>query len=274
MQVTVTAAMVFQVAGGVIMAIAIGLFIFKKAEGTNVIRFLGVEVEVSAPSLLMLVLGVALFSFPYTPWFHEPSEPGPTPTPAATPTVNSADTGTMADVNSATSDELMPKSSDSLDGTAGGSSQNASAGQPGAASAAPGGAGDSGGTGSNGQAQAATDIASTAFPGLPAPADRSDWTIRIQGCTGSMPVAQQLYRIVRPYGFHTEKVSVNNRDKLDGINVVYAIDQDRTFGETLAHVLSAKSHLDVQSFELNIAEGQQNVVYVLVGPGGQCPGGQ
>ena len=66
---------IFKIIGLIVMNTGIYLFIRHRGEGSNSIKILGVEVSLSAPSLVVFMSGAMLLAFPYTSWFREAPSP-------------------------------------------------------------------------------------------------------------------------------------------------------------------------------------------------------
>jgi hypothetical protein len=258
MQMTITPAIVFQVSGAAIMVVAFILFSMNKGSGHNAVRVPGVEIQVSTPSVLMLLLGAALFVFPYSPWFHVPSANPPAPAAATNVTTSAGKMG----------DKMRSQGNESVSSSLTNAMSGSPAVKPDVGSVRTGGE-------DVGQApsQFSASPSRTPVPGFPAPDDRPDWSIRIHTCNATKDLGQVLLRTIRPYGFHVDPLGVFPRDPMLKVDVVYAIDADKGFAEALAGLLSKKLGTAVGTDEINIAEGEQKVMYVFAGGDG-CPGSQ
>lgn len=83
----VSSALLYQIVGILVIGVGIVVFVFVRTEGTNKLKFLGLETEVSAPSLVIVVLGVLILLFPAMRSGRD--EPAAIETKVASPTSSS-----------------------------------------------------------------------------------------------------------------------------------------------------------------------------------------
>jgi hypothetical protein len=65
-------AQLFQTVGLALVVAGLIIYLVRKDSGANTLKIFGAEVSVSAPSIFVVLLGTALFAFPFTSVFKEP----------------------------------------------------------------------------------------------------------------------------------------------------------------------------------------------------------
>lgn len=100
----------FQIVGALVMICGITLFLVDKREGGNAVKVLGAEVQLSTPSLLVFIVGAALFIFPFTAAFRRQDlQPSPTENATEAQVINSSNEPAAEGISDASAPVRMPE---------------------------------------------------------------------------------------------------------------------------------------------------------------------